>query len=127
MESSLKEESGESILGLSTDDLAGLSVDELEGNPTAIKMLLHYYAKMIDENRSLKNQANTLRTYVDAYTEKKSNSATGAILLALSNILIGFGVSLLISDEPGPGWSSLVGGVSLVVAGIYFSFYKGKN
>ena len=127
MESSPKQDPKESILGLSTDDLAGLTVDELESNPTAIKMLLHYYTKVIDENRSLKNQANTLRTYVDAYGEKKSNSATGAILLAISNISIGFGVSLLISNNPGPGWSSLAVGVCLVGAGIYFSFFKGKN
>jgi len=69
----------------------------------------------------------TLRTYVDAYGEKKSNSATGAILLAISNISIGFGVSLVVSNNPGPGWSSIIVGCSLVAAGIYFSFFKRKN
>jgi hypothetical protein len=39
-----------SILGLSTNELAGLSADELIGNPTAIRMVLHYYAQLVEEN-----------------------------------------------------------------------------
>ena len=38
----------ENILGLSTSDLAGLSAEELTDNPTAIKMLLHYYRQLVD-------------------------------------------------------------------------------
>ena len=36
-----------SILGLSTDELAGLSVDELMSNKVAITMLIHYYKLML--------------------------------------------------------------------------------
>jgi hypothetical protein len=74
-----KNQSG-SILGLQTGELAGLSAEELTENPTAIKMLLHYYRQLVDDNISLKNDNNTLKTYVDAYDRQKSNSATGAIL-----------------------------------------------
>ncbi|HHJ15896.1 MAG TPA: hypothetical protein ENJ80_04275 [Gammaproteobacteria bacterium] len=116
---------GGNILGLQTDELAGLSAEELTQNPTAIKMLLHYYRQLVDDNTSLKNDNNTLKTYVDAYGRQKSNSATGAILLAVSNISIGFGVNLLSIDNTWPGVASLIVGVSLVFTGINFSFKKG--
>ena len=114
------------ILGLSTADLAGLSAGELTGNETAIKMLLHYYRELLNDNIRLKNESNTFKTYVDAYQRQKSNSATGGILLAVSNISIGFGVNL-ITGTPTliiPGVSSMIVGVSLIVAGIYFTFFK---
>ena len=115
---------GNSILGLQTDELAGLSAEELTQNQTAIKMLLHYYRQLVDENSSLKNDNNTLKTYVDAYDRQKSNSAVGAILLAVSNISIGFGVNLLSANNTWPGVASLIVGLSLVFTGIYFSFRK---
>lgn len=117
------------ILGLSTSQLAGLSADELTGNPTAIKMLLHYYRQLTDDNTRLKNDTNTLKTYVDAYAKQKANTATGGILLAISNISIGFGVNLLTGSTPNvwPGISSLLVGVSLVICGIYFTFFKDRS
>lgn len=118
-----------SILGLSTSQLADLSADELTDNPTAIKMLLHYYRQLTDENTQLQNNNNTLKTYVDAYGRQKANTATGAVLLAVSNVSIGFGVNLLTGSTPsvGPGVSSLVVGVALVIAGIYFTFFKDRR
>ncbi len=117
------------ILGLSTSQLAGLSADELTENPTAIKMLLHYYRQLTDDNTRLKNDNNTLKTYVDAYDKQKSNTATGAILLAVSNISIGFGVNLLTGSTPNlwPGVSSFIVGISLVVSGTYFTFFKDRS
>jgi hypothetical protein len=119
----------ESILGLSTSELAGLSADELTDNPTAIKMLLHYYRQLSDDNTRLKNDNNTLKTYVDAYGRQKSNTATGGILLAVSNISIAFGVNLLTGTTPNiwAGVSSLIVGVTLVISGIYFTFWKDRN
>lgn len=117
------------MLGLSTDELAGLTVDELAGNITAIKMMLHYYRQLVDENGVMRNDINTLRTYMSAYETKRSNSATGAILLAISNIPIGFGVNMLTSESPQPpsGWPSIVIGAALIAAGIYFSFIKDRS
>jgi hypothetical protein len=127
-----KDKQGEinaNILGLSTSELAGLSADELNNNPTAVKMLLHYYRLLTDDNTRLKNDNNTLKTYVDAYEKQKSNTATGAVLLAISNISVGFGVNLLTGNTPNvwPGISSLFVGVSLVVSGIYFTFWKDRH
>ena len=116
---------GGSILGLQTDELAGLSAEELTGNSTAIKMLLHYYRQLVDDNASLKNDNNTLKTYFDAYGRARSNSITGAILLAVSNISVGFGVNLLSIDKTWPGMASLLVGLSLIATGIYFTFKKG--
>lgn len=114
----------ETILGLSTQELAGLTPDELTNNPVAIKMLLHYYRQLSDENNGLKNDNNTLKTYVDAYERYRTNSAVGAILLAISNVSIGFGVNLLTSGTNWPGIASLIVGIALVVGGIYITFKK---
>lgn len=130
-----KNETGPNILGLSTSELAALSAQELTQNETAIKMLLHYYRQLNDENSRLKNDINALKTYVDAYEKQKSYSGTGAILLAISNINIGFGVNMLTGSLTGtqtaltlaalwPGVSSLIIGVALIIAGIYFTFWK---
>jgi len=117
------------ILGLSTSQLADLQSEELTNNPTAIKMLLHYYRQLLDDNGRLKNDNNTLKTYVDAYGTQKSNTATGAILLSISNISIGFGVNFLTGQTPATwaGVTSLLTGAALVIAGIYFSFFKDRH
>jgi len=115
------------LLGLSTKEVAGLTVEELTGNDTAIRMMLHYYVQLVNENNSLKNDNNTLKTYVTAYDNKKSNAAAGAILLSISNVSIGFGVNLLSVNNFWPGISSLAIGLSLIAGGIYFSFLKDRN
>jgi hypothetical protein len=123
----IEEPRRENILGLSTAAIADLTTEELVGNETAIKMLLHYYRKLVDENTTLKNEKNTLDTYVVAYSENKTNSATGAVLLTISNISIGFGVNLLTGSNIWPGIASLIIGIALVFGGIYFTFIKGKK
>jgi predicted metalloendopeptidase len=117
-----------SILGVSTTELAGLSVEELTGNSSAIKMILHYYKQLVDENRTLRNEVNTLKTYVSAYDTTKSNSATGALLLAISNIPLGFGINL--STTPYAFWAgttSIAIGAAMIAGGIYFSFFKDRR
>jgi hypothetical protein len=111
----------ESLLGLSTNQIAGLTVDELLNNKTAITMLLHYYKQLLNENTSLKNEVNTLKTFVDGYERKKIYSSMGSILLATSNILIGFGVNLLTLSTNWPGLATLLAGIILIVIGLYFS------
>lgn len=116
------------MLGLSTSEIANVSVEELTGNVTALKMVLHYYRQLSDENRTLKNSNNTLKTYVDAYDKGKSNSAAGAALLTLSSIVVAFGVNLLTGGGSGvaPGWVTFVAGVAIAVGGLYFSFWKDR-
>ena len=109
------------ILGLSTDQLAGLSVDEVTGNKTAVTMVIHYYKQLVDENTSLRNEVNTMKTYVDSYATKKTNTTMGAILLAVSNICIGFGINLLTSGSTWPGLATLIPGLALVITGLFFS------
>lgn len=111
----------ESILGLSTSELAGLSVDELTGNKTAITMVMHYYKQLSDQNTSLRNDLNTLKTYVDGYRTVRHDARTGAILLAVSNVGIGFGVNLLTTGTTWPGIATFLPGLTLLFAGLYFS------
>lgn len=118
----------ESILGLSTSELAGLSVEEITNNETAIKMVMHYYKKLVDDNRALRNENNTLQTYQAAYDSQKSNSATAAILLAVSNISIAFGVNMVTAtDTIAPGIFCLALGVLLICTGVYFNFFKDRG
>ena len=114
------------ILGLSTDQLAGLSIDELTGNKTAITMVIHYYRVLVDENTALRNDRNTLQTYVEGYRTKKTYAAVGAILLLAANVGIAFGVNLLTSRSTGPGLATLIPGVFFALAGLFLSFRDGK-
>lgn len=54
MRENLETRPDESILGLSTSELAGLSADDLTDNPTAIRMILHCYRQLVGENSSLR-------------------------------------------------------------------------
>lgn len=110
-----------SLLGLSTSELAGLTVDELLDNKTAITMLLNYYLQLVGENNALRNEVNTLQTYVDGYERKKSFALIGSILLVLSTIFIGFGVNLLTLQSTWPGAATLISGLALAGTGAYFS------
>lgn len=123
-------ESSNSLLGVPMEDIANLSVDEIVNNKPAVTMIFHYYRRMEDENTSLKNERNTLQTYVDAFNRKKSDSATAAILLLVSNIIIGFGINLLTDANPqsvNPGWILLVVGIIITLTGLYFQFLKDKS
>jgi hypothetical protein len=112
----------QTILGLSTSDLAGLSVDEITGDKVAITMLMHYYKQLVDENSSLRNDLNTLRTYVDGYRAKKLNASVGAGLQFGGTVFVGFGINLLTVDASKfPGWLMLAGGVIAVILGLYYS------
>jgi hypothetical protein len=120
-ESTLESKQDENFLGLSTSQLAGLTVDELLDNKTAITMVIHYYKQLVSENVSLKNETNTLRTYVDSYERKKIYASIGSILLAASNVLVGFGVNLLTPSTNWPGIATLISGILLIGIGLYFS------
>lgn len=120
-----KEDGG--FLGISPEKFAEVDVKELVNNETAIKMLLHYYTKLTDENKTQKNDINTYKTYVGAYDKKKSNAATSATLFILSNLSIAFAVNLL--TKPllvNAGWFLLIMGGALASAGLYFNFWKDK-
>jgi hypothetical protein len=109
-----------SMLGLSTTDLAGLTVDELSGSKTAITMMLHYYRQLTDENTSLRTEVSSLRTYQQGFQTGRDRAKIAAMLLSLSNIGIGFGTSLLVSGPNWPGIATLVPGLAVLVGGLYF-------
>lgn len=123
-----KKEKGKSLLGFDTAELAGLSVADLVNNNVAIQMLLHYYRQLSEENQSLNNEVNTLKTYQSAYDRKTSDTITGAILLLLSNVLIAFAVNILTEQTPGYlGYITLGIGLLIAIVGVYFNFLKNKE
>ncbi len=84
-------------------------------------MLLHYYTKLVDENSALRNEKNTLETYVESYETKKTYSSVSAWLLTLSTILTGFGINLITGGSTWPGLATLIPGIGLIIAGLYFA------
>lgn len=129
-ENDSKEPVGNSLLGVPMEDIANLTVDEIVNNKQAVTMVFHYYKKMEDENTSLKNERNTLQTYVEAFNRKKSDSATAAILLLVSNIVIGFGINLLTDTNDQsrePGWIVFTVGAIMALSGFYFQFLKDRS
>lgn len=134
--SSVSVGSGESILGLATDELAGVKVEELLNNATAIKMILHYYRKLVDDNKTQRNEINTLKTYVDAYNQKQFNVTVGAPLMVLSNLMIAFAVNLITGAFQGATinplllWAGIglfLPGFTITVVGVYFSMFKDQR
>ncbi|MFJ9535427.1 hypothetical protein [Herbaspirillum sp. NPDC101396] len=116
------------VLGFSMDELGGLSVDELAGNKVALTMLLHYYKQLNDENTGLKNERNTLSTYVSSFGQKKSDARNGAIFMAASTIFTGFGVNMLTSDaKTFAGYGVFIPGLVLLVVGLYLSLRDGEK
>ena len=112
------EDSG--FLGMAPEKFAEVNAEELVNNETAIKMLLHYYSKLTDENKAQKNDINTYETYAGAFDKKQSNATTSAILLILSNLSIAFSVNLLTNTPPvNAGWFLLAMGVILALSGLY--------
>lgn len=121
-----KDQPKSSLLGVPTEEIANLSVDDIVNNKPAITMVFHYYKVLSDENTSLKNDLNTLSTYVSAYEKKKSNSATATILLGLSNILVGFGINILTNNNFITGLVVFIPGICLAIAGFCIQFFKDK-
>ena len=109
-----------SMLGLSTTDLAGLTVDELFENKTAITMMLHYYRLLYDDNNSLRTEVASLQTYQTGYQRAKLLSGVAAVLLSVSNLGIGLGSSLLISGQRTLGLLTIIPGLGFLVAGLGF-------
>ena len=110
------------FLGVSVDKLAGLSVDELEGNKVAITMMLHFYKQLAEENTTLRNERNTLSTYVTGYQQKKSDARVGAVLSTMSTVFMGFGINLLTGEAPKwYGVSLFIPALIMLLGGLYFS------
>lgn len=90
-------------------------------------MLLHYYNQIARENESLKNDLNTLNTYVNAYNETKKGARIGTILMAISNITVAFGVNLLTSNDYIPGILLMLIGISLAGYGLFLAYFDGRG
>ncbi len=110
------------ILGLHTEELPPTTVSELEGNPVAIRMLLHHYSTLIAERNSLRNENNTLQTYVSGYKITRANVTIGAILQLLATVFIGAGINLLTSEPSWAGGLLLACGLLMAGVGLFFSF-----
>ena len=89
-------------------------------------MVMHYYKQLLGENVSLKNDLNTVRTYVDGYRAKKTDSSVGAGLQFLSTLLVGFGINLLTSAVTAPGCVTLFGGMITGGFGLYYSLRNSR-
>jgi len=117
---------GRGFLGFAIDELAGLTVDEIVGDKPAVTMLLHYYKQLTEENTALKNERNTLSTYVDGFKQKRSDARVGAALGVLGSIFVAAGINLLTSDWHSPiGYVVTAPGIVAQGIGLYFSLRGG--
>jgi hypothetical protein len=116
------------FLGFSTEELAGLSVQEIVGNEPAVKMVMHYYRQLSEENAALKNDLNTATTYVSGYELKRVDVSVGAGLQFVGSLFLAFAVNILTGDgKPTPGYLLLVAGVVGQAVGLYFSLRREKK
>lgn len=116
-------DSGASMLGLPTDDIAGITVEKLINNETALTMMLHYYKILVAENNRLKNDNNTLKTYVDAYETKRSDSILSSLLILIAGIFSSFGTNLLTAQFEQTKTLTNTGGRLLLSASIILSLF----
>lgn len=122
------ERAGQRFLGFAMDDLAGLTVDEIVGDKPAVTMLLHYYKQLTDENTALKNERNTLATYVEGFKQKRVDAQVAAALGFLSSVLVGAGINLLTTDlHASVGYIVLIPGVIAQGFALYFSLRGGGH
>jgi hypothetical protein len=113
------------FLGVSVEELAGLSVQEIVGNETAVKMVMHYYRQLSEENAALKNDLNTATTYVSGYELKRVDVSVGAGLQFVASLFLAFAVNILTGDgKPSPGYLLLVAGLVCQAIGLFFSLRR---
>ncbi len=115
------------LLGISAEEIAGLSLDEIVNNEAVTKMLLHYYNQIGKENESLKNDLNTLKTYVSAYNETKKGARIGTVLMTISNFSTAFGVNLITTRDILPGVLLMIIGVAIAGYGIFLAYFDGRS
>lgn len=117
-----------SILGVSTDALQQVSVAELCEDPIAIRMVLHYYRQLQNENVAQKTEINTLKIYVDAFNKKKQNTLVGGPVLLVSNLVCAVSINILTAcatTTPSLPVIFTIIGVGLLVVGLALAVLGG--
>lgn len=104
------------------DNIDGVTIDEIITNKTALKMLLHNYQKISNENEMLKQDLERQSTFERGLERKNDDSKTAGIFSFISTLAVGFAINFVTTDlNSKPGWILLIIGIVLEVVSIYFS------
>lgn len=107
------------------ENIDGVKFDELLENKTALKMLLHNYQKIQDENIMLKQDLQRQSTIEKELDKKEENSKTSGIFALCSSIALGVGINFITNDISDiKGWVLSVLGVTFQIISLYYSFRK---
>ncbi len=107
------------------EDIDGVTIDELLENKTALKMLLHNYQKIQNENIMLKQDLQRQSTIEKELDKKKDFSKISGIFALFSSIVLSFGINF-VTNEIGDikGWILTVMGITFQIISLYYSFRK---
>ena len=104
------------------DNIDGVTIDEITTNKTALKMLLHNYQKISNENEMLKQDLERQSTFERGLERKNDDSKIAGILSLISTLAVGFAINFVTTDWSDiSGWILLIIGIVLEGVSIYFS------
>ena len=107
------------------ENIDGVKIDELLGNKTALKMLLHNYQKIQNENVMLKQDLQRQSTIEKELDRKTDFSKISGIFALFSSVALGFGINFVTNDSGDvKGWIISILGVAFQIISIYYSFRK---
>ena len=110
------------------ENIDGVTLDELLRNRTALKMLLHIYQKIQDENIMLKQDLQRQSTIEKELDRKIEFSKISAILSLCSSISLSFGINFVTSNTSDiKGWVLNVLGIIFQIISIYYNFRKAEK
>ena len=104
------------------DNIDGVTIDEITRNKTALKMLLHNYKKISNENEMLKQDLKRQATFERGLEKKNDDSKIAGFCSLISTIAVGFAINFVTTDVHSiSGWILLIIGIVMESASIYFS------
>lgn len=110
------------------DDIETIDVEDIYTNKIAIKMLLHNYKKIEEENTMLKQDLNRQATIERALSDKEKNTNISTIFGGSATVLTGFGISFITSNIYDiKGWIVFIFGIISEAISIYYSIRKDDN
>ena len=114
-------------IGVYNGDLGAIKPHHLTNNKPLAITVLSYIKSQESDNRQLKTENETLKTYGTNFEITKERSQTISFVNIFATILIGLGTNFLTGDSKTlvAGWCLLLSGIALsIFANIYLVFFK---
>ncbi len=110
------------------ENIDGVTLDELLENKTALKMLLHNYQKIQNENIMLKQDLQRQATIERELDRKTDFSKISGIFAFCSSVSLSFGINFVTNNiNDIKGWILSILGIVFQIISIYYSFRKAER